>query len=1417
MELISESNRVFKLRHFINVSSMHKYIFRLAMIFFCFTNPGIFGQDTIIVTTDRSTELMQSQFRIGTTHVQSNWQNGNSVAVSRAKSNLENAPVKLQNIHLMGWGAGNPNPSPGVYSWGSLDSRIQLMRSMNAEMILTLCSAPGWMKTSGEDWDMEDRVKDEYFDEYAELCKQAALRYPDIKYFQVWNEFKGFWNKTAGAWDVVKYVEFYNVVYTAVRSVRPDAFIGGFYKGFSDEMTKGGVLTSYDLYMIDYWLENNAGADFISFDGSIHGWPHVAASEETLMKLSSCFGNVAAEIRKKTSLPIWVSEYYAANMVGDATFQAANHASAYYHSLINGTAVALHWDPVGYAPLITSTTNSSGGQTTLHYDVVSMFNKNFGSGRKLYQTSCSDPEYLEVLASATKTLLINNRSSLVNVNLDGVAISLNPYKVKLCDRTNNVVLTKGETTLLDQIVGPIDLSSPSAHWSSSNNSVISIDESRNLSAVSTGTAEITITIDEAGFTDVWTFPVRVQDLTQFTIRVDISKEIKPDWFNTMYFADSKITNWQFIAMKKESENIYYYTDTINDGTEIRPTFAFGAGWGTAESLPLCAQEGGSSRTQIITSSNNDFTFYWDEFDCEDEIDPAVLNADSTAYILFSKDNEQGTVAREVLGHGLIYDTEGDSLWSAPEGLLNKEVKALSTGILRYPGGVGTNYYHWNNPTGTYKDDNWNPGYNPSNNVDPQYWMSVDEYLSLCTQLGTTPLLGVNIESGLVYNREEEGINEAVALVNHVKSKGFQNAYYYLGNEPYVLDNNGVKLSASEYANRFLSYAVAIKNADPTAQTILNWHRYIAEKTDELHEIFQIAGNYIDVVDFHWYWQNGKTSFTEWRNQQGMKTSASSWDYTGGTYEEDAKAFKDTMAVWGYEGVKLASLEYNIGDGNSNQYPSESEISLMVGEMLLQFINGNVDIACLWPLHFPFKYYAEHNNSRTLFAENRSFNENALYDIFHFLKDIPEKKLLSSHSDNAWVYSLAVMDSVTREVELYLLNRADSPVNANLPLTSGLLAPGNSQLSSVIYYIEGDNYRSDTVIGAFNLSDGDVGVELPPFSITRITLPGIDSLYNRQSYNVEFKIVDEETGFPLPNCKLEFDRRILITDEQGIAKVNDINYGQYSLSLLATNYSPKIIKRIEILADSSFTYSMMEEKPEFSVLLKILDQSSGNPVNRAIINYKNERMITNSAGELSLPKVGLEKIEYSVEHSDYFTLSDSAWITGDTTLITRLTNKLADIRFELSDADGPLGNVSLLFDTYPLASDPFGLIYIFKRPAREEYSYSIQESGYKPVQDTFFLEKDTTISVVLEKLTGIVSNSSDYIKVYPNPASSSLYINIREGRAEVKLISMDGKVILSEDTNTNTTCINIAEIPIGCYYLKVNSMTFSGICKIMIIR
>src|SRR5512140_1787412 len=69
------------------------------------------------VTVDGSVGAGISQLRLGVTHTEVFWENGNALAVGRAKALLQPA-MGLQNQSIMGWGANVPQASEGApYNW----------------------------------------------------------------------------------------------------------------------------------------------------------------------------------------------------------------------------------------------------------------------------------------------------------------------------------------------------------------------------------------------------------------------------------------------------------------------------------------------------------------------------------------------------------------------------------------------------------------------------------------------------------------------------------------------------------------------------------------------------------------------------------------------------------------------------------------------------------------------------------------------------------------------------------------------------------------------------------------------------------------------------------------------------------------------------------------------------------------------------------------------------------------------------------------------------------------------------------------------------------------------------------------------------------------------------------------------------
>ncbi len=357
----------------------------------------------------------------------------------------------LQNQHIMGFGALNPQPTRTQYFWEDLDSRTNFMKQSGGIPIITLCCAPDWMKggpegpTSQEGWaeHLEDAPYPQHFDDFAKLAATVAKKYSDVEYFLVWNEFKGFWKDHSKPADYKGYTELYNKVYDAVKAVRPDAKIGGPYLGFDsnrsgDTELRGdwGVVNQNVLDAFNYWYENKKGADFIVVDGASPTDAHELLPDE--FGALSKFSAVTKWLREKTDdMPIWWSEWYFVPEDGTTwpeNRRLAVQAASMMEFAKSGAATALYWNPQAKdGPCQGCMWNPKTGAELPTGELVSDFVKWFPAGAQLEDVSSSDPK-VRVLAQPERLLMVNTTDAQVSTTVDGKEFTLKPYEIKWSGR-----------------------------------------------------------------------------------------------------------------------------------------------------------------------------------------------------------------------------------------------------------------------------------------------------------------------------------------------------------------------------------------------------------------------------------------------------------------------------------------------------------------------------------------------------------------------------------------------------------------------------------------------------------------------------------------------------------------------------------------------------------------------------------------------------------------------------------------------------------------------------------------------------------------------------------------------------------------------------------------------------------------------
>ncbi len=424
------------------------------------------AEPSMHVTVDRSSLAGISQFSPGITYEDNSLDyqsdNNNPGAINNVKSLIRQA-IPFENTHIMAWGAPDPWPDP---SWmkGQLepDGTTRLLQPSDE-----------WSNIA-----YDSRILDNKMDVWLHLVQRVAERYMvapyNVRYFQVWNELKGYYNPITNAYDYTTspgdpsgsnarhgYTYMYNLVYGRLMQVArslgiaaESVKIGGPYVVMDTWSSSGtqsnpsNITKAYGTYdqrpldVVQYWLQHKAGAGFITVDSSNGNKDRVNRADP--FTASEIFADVTHWIRSldntrypgAATLPIWWAEWYATSYdnTPDNNYNNAIKSYAMIKFLEAGGAVALSWGGLGDGQsdtgLWTSTT-AGGGQPLPWYYSTKAFTDCFAPGTKLYETTVSAPESVEALASATHVMLVNKTPKGLIVDVKGSVVSLSPYQVRV--------------------------------------------------------------------------------------------------------------------------------------------------------------------------------------------------------------------------------------------------------------------------------------------------------------------------------------------------------------------------------------------------------------------------------------------------------------------------------------------------------------------------------------------------------------------------------------------------------------------------------------------------------------------------------------------------------------------------------------------------------------------------------------------------------------------------------------------------------------------------------------------------------------------------------------------------------------------------------------------------------------------------
>jgi len=320
-----------------------------------------------------------------------------------------------------------------------------------------------------------------------------------------------------------------------------------------------------------------------------------------------------------------------------------------------------------------------------------------------------------------------------------------------------------------------------------------------------------------------------------------------------------------------------------------------------------------------------------------------------------------------------------------------------------------------------------------------------------------------------------------------------------------------------------------------------------------------------------------------------------------------------------------------------------------------------------------------------------------------------------------------------------------------------------------------------------------------FSISSDTLISLelDSL----AYQVEFLLTDLKSGKPLPGVEITTASDQVSTLSDGKAMLS-LFAGSHQFAFDVLNYTRS---QTSYTIESDTIFSLALEQTHARVKFKLIDGSQA--VNNALVRIGNDSLYSSQLGICNFESISLdENLDYQAQKENYYPLSGTISVGGDTTLNMQMVKSVAKVTFELSSEWGAVNDAMVILAQDTGLVNAAGIYTFYKIQKEEEHIYRIFGDGIETLTGSLMLSRDTTVYLVLTPSGVPVAGGREDFRIYPNPASDQLFIECgaKEIR-EVEMLDLQGKRVSLQLLNTPQKSWKLSlDVAPGIYMLVVRT-------------
>lgn len=472
----------------------------------------------------------------------------------------------------------------------------------------------------------------------------------------------------------------------------------------------------------------------------------------------------------------------------------------------------------------------------------------------------------------------------------------------------------------------------------------------------------------------------------------------------------------------EPQGLYVAAIKVRSAGGLQPVLRIAdMAWGTLvagqskgsrewEEVKVLFRSGGEAnvRFQVFGGSRGEIR---ETFPGESWFDDAFLRPakaeERAAYLTCRVAVDPGRVVGRVnplfFGANMLFMIDDDAALRG--GAIADHLRAMPCRLLRFPGGDVADNYLWR--THSLDNPTWWPSKQGAQTTD------TEEFMAFCRQVGSEPILVVNLEACLVHGDLDAGAREAAAWVRHCnREHDYRVRFWEIGNETYLYSpgkHKRVPVSAGRYAEAYVRFSAAMKAVDPSVRTgavgpfrpaqVVN----LGDRKDDgswWSTVVAAAGDRLDFVVVHEY----HPAALERRTPRAQAV-------------RDLRAFLSDRLPGRH--VPIALTEWNL---NKNSTVSVAEMAPLLAERAGEYLLGGVDMATFWPLRIGGKPWG----ARGLLSLGTR-EPQVPYQVLRLLSSRlgGGADLVETRSDRPFVYSFAGTDR-EGSVQLFLCNFSTEP-------------------------------------------------------------------------------------------------------------------------------------------------------------------------------------------------------------------------------------------------------------------------------------------------------------------------------------------------------------------------------------------------------